>query len=185
MEHKGIIILLIGLVIFSLLVNVVGTTFSFYAAQNNKEEKAETTIIPSNGGGNLSLNNSEISGGYVNVGEVVVSKEVTIYGSISNAKDLSYTLSLNVLNNGYGDGALYYTVTEENVSKNGTTFKSTSSPVAINPDKNVLGVGTFVGPIDSSKPATHKYKIDIIRQVDSAVSGDVKFDANLVVVQGS
>ena len=30
-----------------------------------------------------------------------------------------------------------------------------------------------------------QYKIDIIRQVDSAVSGDVKFDANLVVVQGS
>ena len=27
MEHKGSIILLIGLVIFSLLVNVVGTTF--------------------------------------------------------------------------------------------------------------------------------------------------------------
>ena len=183
MEHKGSIILLIGLVIFSLLVNVVGTTFSYFGAQN-KEEKAETTIITSNGG-ILSLNNSDISGGYVNVGEVVASKEVTIDGTISNAKDLSYTLSLNVLNNGYGDGILYYTVTEENVSKNGTTFKSTSSPVPITPDKNVLGVGTFVGPIDSSKPATHKYKIDIIRQVDSAVSADATFDAKLVVVQGS
>ena len=181
MEHKGNYILLTGLLIITLLISVVGTTFSYFGAAN-RDVKGETTIQFSNG--TLIYSDPSISGGYVNAGETVVSKTFTLDGSITSANNLSYRVNLKVDNNTYGEGTLFYTITSNNTSSNGTTIQSSSLPVAIPAGTSTIeiGNGSFAGPVTDAK---HTYTINVYRGESGVVPDGATFSGTFDVTQGS
>ena len=113
MERKGNYIFLTGLLVITLLISVVGTTFSYFGA-TSRNVKGETTVQFSKGV--VGYNEEEVQAGTVNPGEVIATKTITVKGTTSNADNLIYKFNFNVNNNSYPDGALLYTVSSANTS---------------------------------------------------------------------
>ena len=182
MERKGNYIFLTGLLIITLLISVVGTTFSYFGA-TSRNVKGETTVQFSKGV--VSFNDETVEGGYVNPGEVIATKTITVNGTTSNADNLIYKFNFNVDNNTYPDGALLYTVNSANTSSNGTTIQSSSVPVSIPNGANIIeiGSGSFAGPVTKGK---HTYTITIYRSDSvSTESGDYSISGNFEIATES
>ena len=97
-----------------------------------------------------------------NTETVVATNTFYVTGVVTGSNNLNYESSLVVTNNTFGDGELKYTITSTNVTDNGTTFTSTTDPIAIPTGTNtiILGKGLFAGPVVTG--ATHTYTINII-----------------------
>ena len=181
MERKGIYILIVGLLVVILLTNVVGTTFSIFGVANKTVKGEEIQILPK---GTLIFNNpGAIKVGYVNAGDTLDTKKFTVSGKTDNSDNFPYVVNFNVENT-YPDGVLYYTVNADNTSSNGTTFQSSSLPVAIPTGTSTIeiGSGTFAGPVRNAK---HTYTITIYRAEGTEASGESSFSGELDVTQGS
>ncbi|CDB27986.1 unknown [Firmicutes bacterium CAG:582] len=160
---KGNMILLTVIAVATLLVAVVGATFAYFGATINNE--SETPIEVTSGtlsveyDGDSKINLQSLMS---NTETVVATKTFNITGVVTGSNNLNYESSLVVTNNTFGDGELKYTITSTNVTDNGTTFTSTTEPVAIPTGTNtiILGKGLFAGPIVTG--ATHTYTINII-----------------------
>lgn len=160
---KGNMILLTVIAVATLLVAVVGATFAYFGATMNNE--SETPIEVTSGtlsveyDGDSKINLQSLMS---NTETVVATKTFNITGVVTGSNNLNYESSLVVTNNTFGDGELKYTITSTNVTDNGTTFTSTTEPVAIPTGANtiILGKGLFAGPIVTG--ATHTYTINII-----------------------
>ena len=181
MEHKGSYILLTGLIVITLLISVVGTTFSYFGAAN-RDVKGDTTIQFSNG--TLIYSDPSISGGFVNAGETLVSKTFTLDGSITSANNLTYKVNLKVDTNTYEEGSLFYTITANNTSSNGITIQSSTLPVQIPAGESIIeiGSGSFAGPVTDAK---HTYTINVFRGESGVVSNGATFSGIFDVTQGS
>jgi hypothetical protein len=181
MEHKGNYILLTGLLIITLLISVVGTTFSYFGAAN-RDVKGETTIQFSNG--TLIYSDPSISGGFVNAGETLINKTFTLDGSITSANNLTYKVNLKVDTNTYSEGSLFYTITSNNTSSNGITIQSSTLPVQIPAGTSTIeiGSGSFAGPVTDAK---HTYTIQVFRGEESTTVDGSTFSGTLDVTQGS
>ena len=167
MEHKGSYILLTGLLIITLLVTVVGTTFSYFGVTKG-DSQGETTIQVTDGTLIFKCD-SDINAGTVNAGESLTVKTFTVTGSTTGSNNLGYELDLNVKTNTYADNTVYYTVTSTNTSSNGVTIQTTSVPVAIPTGESIIKVGTgsFAGPVENG---THTYTINIYRSNESYIA---------------
>ncbi len=182
MERKGNYIFLTGLLVITLLISVVGTTFSYFGA-TSRNVKGETTVQFSKGV--VGYNEEEVQAGTVNPGEVIATKTITVKGTTSNADNLIYKFNFNVNNNSYPDGALLYTVSSANTSSNGTTIQTSTVPVSIPTGANIIevGSGSFSGPITKGK---HTYTITIYRSDSvSTESGDFSINGNFEIATES
>ena len=181
MERKGNFILLIGLLIITLCISVIGTTFSYFGA-TNRNMKGETTIQFSKGT-LIFKDPGTFNGGFVNAGETLVTKTFTVGGKTDNAENLPYVINFNVENT-YGDEVLFYTINAENTSSNGTTVQSSTLPVAIPSGTSTIeiGTGSFTGPIKSAK---HTYTLTVFRAESTEAQPDASFNGELDVTQGS
>lgn len=180
---KGNMILLTVMSIATLLVAVVGATFAYFSAITGKGNTSPTIEVTS---GTISTefnSDSNLVSGYVNVGEVIATREITVTGVVTGSNNLNYEATLVVNNNAYLDGELVYTITSSNESNNGSIITSTTEPVAIPTGAStiVLGNGVFAGPTTAG--LSHKYTITITRvnQVDQ--NTDKAFGAKLFVTQ--
>lgn len=182
MERKGNYMFLTGLLVITLLISVVGTTFSYFGA-TSRNVKGETTVQFSKGV--VGYNEEVVESGPVNPGDVVATKTITVKGTTSNADNLIYKFNFNVNNNSYPDGALLYTVSSANTSSNGTTIQSSTVPVSIPTGANVIevGSGSFSGPVNKGK---HTYTITIYRSDSvSTESGDYSISGNFEIATES
>ena len=183
MEHKGSYILLTGLLIITLLVTVVGTTFSYFGV-TKKDSNGEQTIQVTNGTLIFKCD-PNILAGYVNAGETLATKTFTVNGTVSGSNNLNYELDLNVGNNTFGDNNVLYTITSTNTSSNGVTIINSTQPVAIpNGTSSIkVGTGSFAGPVENG---VHTYTINIYRSAESVVNEaeGPTFNATLDIVQG-
>lgn len=181
MERKGSNIFMMGLLVFTLLISVVGATFSYFGA-TNRNVKGETTVQFSKG--TLIYSDPTISGGNVNPGEVVLTKNFVLDGSISYADNLVYKVTLNIKNNTYGDNALTYTITN-NSECSSKPIEPSVKPVSIPAGESSIeiGNGSFSGPVTDCK---HTYTLTITRsaEVETQV-GDYSINGELSVTQGS
>lgn len=158
---KGSTILLTIIAVATLLVAVVGATFAYFGATMNSGD-ANTTIEVTSGTLSIEYDgNSTLTGGNVNPGEQIASKNFSVTGVVTGSNNLNYEANLVVKNNTYSEGALVYTITSNNTSNNGSTIAATSEPVAIPTGTSTisLGTGLFAGP--TSTGSTHSYTITI------------------------
>ncbi len=180
---KGNMILLTVMSIATLLVAVVGATFAYFSATMGKGNASPTIEVTS---GTISTefnSDSNLVSGYVNPGENVATRDITVTGVVTGSNNLNYEATLVVNNNTYLDGELVYTITSTNESNNGSIITSTTEPVAIPTGTStiVLGNGVFAGPTTAG--LSHKYTITITHanQVDQNTTK--AFDGKLFVTQ--
>ena len=94
-------------------------------------------------------------------------------------------MTLDVKDNTYLDGELFYTITSINESSNGQTIASTTEPIAIPTGTNTIAIGTgvFAGPTTSG--LKHNYTINIIRNAAVDQNMDRTFNAKFYVAQSA
>ena len=182
---KGNMVLLTVMSIATLLVAVVGATFAYFGALIKGGDASPTFEITS---GTLSTEyngNSMIEAGYVNTGEAIGSKEIAITGKVTGSNNYKYEVTLDVKDNTYLEGELFYTITSINESSNGQTIASTTEPIAIPTGTNTIAIGTgvFAGPTTSG--LKHNYTINIIRNAAVDQNMDRTFNAKFYVAQSA
>ena len=160
---KGNMILLTVMSIATLLVAVVGATFAYFGALMTGGENSPTFEVTS---GNISTEyngDANIINGYINQGEVIGTKEITVTGVVTGSNNYKYEVILDVTNNTYADGELFYTIASTNESNNGSIIASSTEPIAIPAGVNTisLGTGVFAGPTTAG--LQHKYYVTITR----------------------
>lgn len=180
---KGNMILLTVMSIATLLVAVVGATFAYFGALMTGGESSPTFEVTS---GTLSTEyngNANIINGYVNQGEVIGTKEITVTGVVTGSNNYKYEVLLDVTSNSYDEGELFYTITSTNESNNGTTIVSSTEPVAIPTGANTisLGTGVFAGP--TTVGLKHKYFVTITREGQVSENAEKKIEAKFYVSQ--
>ena len=180
---KGSMVLLTIIAVATLLVAVAGATFAYFGVTINGGESSTTIEVTS---GTLSIEyngDSKVTGGYVNQGEVVATKEFTITGVVTGSNNLNYEATLVINNNTYQQDELVYTISSTNEANNGTIIPSSQTVVGIPTGANTisLGTGIFAGPTTAG--LTHKYVLTVTRQGAADQSLDKSFDAKLFVTQ--
>lgn len=182
---KGNMILLTVMSIATLLVAVVGATFAYFGALMKGNDSSPTFEVTS---GTLSTEyngDANVINGLVNQGEVIGTKEITITGVVTGSNNFKYEVMLDVTNNTYKEGELFYTLISTNESNNGTTIASTSAPIAIPSGANTISIGTgvFAGP--TTVGLKHKYYITITRDAKVDDAQDKTFESRFYVSQAS
>ncbi|MCH5167588.1 MAG: hypothetical protein J1F35_06855 [Erysipelotrichales bacterium] len=180
---KGNMILLTVMSIATLLVAVVGATFAYFGALMQGSEGSPTFEVTS---GTLSTEyngDANIINGNVGQGEVIGTKEITVTGVVTGSNNFKYEVLLDVTNNTYDDGELFYTIISTNESNNGTTIASVSEPIAIPTGANTisLGTGVFAGP--TTVGLNHKYFVTITRNGETSQNSDKAINAKFYVSQ--
>lgn len=182
---KGNMILLTVMSIATLLVAVVGATFAYFGALIKGGNTSPTFEITS---GTLSTEyngSANIDAGFVSTGEIIGSKEISVTGIVTGSNNYKYDISLDITNNTYSDGELFYTITSTNESSNGSPVASTSEPIAIPTGSNTIAIGTgiFAGPTTSG--LKHKYVVNIMRNASVDESMEKSFNAKFYVAQST
>ena len=183
---KGNMILLTVMSIATLLVAVVGATFAYFGALMTDSGGSPTFEVTS---GTLStvfdLEAATIANGYVNVGEVIGTKEINVTGIVTGSNNYKYEVTLDVTNNTYDEGELFYTIISTNESNNGTTIASTTEPIAIPTGVNTisLGTGVFAGP--TTQGLKHKYYVTVSKNGETNQNIEKSFNAVVYVSQAS
>lgn len=180
---KGNMVLLTVMSIATLLVAVVGATFAYFGALMNGSEPSPTFEVTS---GTLAVEyngDANILNGYVNTGEVIGTKDVTVTGIVTGSNNLNYEVTLAIGANTYSDGELAYTITSYNESNNGSTIASTTEPIAIPTGANTISLGSavFAGPTTSG--LSHKYTINIIRTGSQDMNPEQSFNGRFFINQ--
>ena len=183
-NNKGSIILLTIISVATLLVAVVGATFAYFNISSTSDK--QTTIEVTSGTISIEYgDNSHVSAGALNPGDVLATKTFNVTGIVTGSSNLNYEVDLNVATNSYLDGELVYTLTSNNVSNNGTVISSTSQAVSIptGATKVLLGNATFSGPVTAG--AQHSYTLTV-SVAGGAVSDPAKlFDGTISVIQST
>lgn len=182
---KGNMVLLTIMSIATLLVAVVGATFAYFGALVKGGESSPTFEITS---GTLSTEYNgmaNIDAGYVNTGEVIGTKEIYVTGIVTGSNNFKYEVTLDVTNNTYADGELFYTISSANESSNGQTIAATTEAIAIPTGTNTLSIGTgvFAGPTTAG--LKHKYVVTIMRNAAVDQNIDKTFNARFYVAQSA
>lgn len=184
---KGNMVLLTIMSIATLLVAVVGATFAYFGALIKGGDTSPTFEITS---GTLSTEydsatSSTIEAGYVNTGEVIGTKEIYVTGIVTGSNNFKYEVTLDVTNNTYAEGELFYTITSTNESNNGQAIASTTEPIAIPSGVNTISIGSgvFAGPTTAG--LKHKYTISIVRNASVDQDTNKSFNARFYVTQSS
>lgn len=182
---KGNMILLTIMSIATLLVAVVGATFAYFGALIKGGDTSPTFEVTS---GTLSTEyngNANIDAGFVNTGEVIGSKEIIVTGIVTGSNNFKYELTLDITNNTYADGELFYTITSTNESSNGQTIATTTEPIAIPTGANIISIGNgvFAGPTTSG--LKHNYTVNIVRNASIDQNMDKAFNAKFYVAQSA
>lgn len=180
---KGNMILLTVMSIATLLVAVVGATFAYFSATMGKGNISPTIEVTSGTISTEFSSDSNLVSAYVNPGEMVASRDITVTGIVTGSNNLNYEATLVVNNNTYLDGELVYTITSTNESNNGSIITSTTEPVAIPTGTStiVLGNGVFAGPTTAG--LSHKYTITITHANQVDQNNNKAFEGKLFVTQ--
>lgn len=182
---KGNMVLLTVMSIATLLVAVVGATFAYFGALIKGGEASPTFEITS---GTLSTEfngMANIDAGFVNTGEVIGTKEIYVTGIVTGSNNFKYEVTLDVINNTYVDGELFYTITSVNESSNGQTIAASTEPIAIPSGTNTIAIGTgvFAGPTTAG--LKHKYVVNIVRNASVDQNIEKSFNAKFYVSQSA
>lgn len=182
---KGNMVLLTIMSIATLLVAVVGATFAYFGALIKGGDASPTFEVTS---GTLSTEYNglaTVDAGYVNTGEVIGTKEIYVTGIVTGSNNFKYEVTLDVTNNTYAEGELFYTITSTNESNNGQTIATSTEAVAIPAGTNTIAIGTgvFAGPTTAG--LKHKYTINIVRNASVDQDMNKSFNARFYVAQSA
>lgn len=189
---KGNIILLTVISVATLLVSVMGTSsllFSLSADKHSSEIVDSVGSLSSScNSGMVSANigDATIGGSNYNPGDVIAKKTVTISAASINSENLSYEIDLYVKNNTYSNGALVYSITQNNTNGIKGKLIPVANNVAIDSGSKIykIGVGSFSGPISEKDNSLHTYTITVMfvnKGTDQSVDANKAFSAEIRV----
>lgn len=187
-ENRSGNLLLTVIMVATLLVAIIGTSFAFFALMMSEEETINKIIL---GAGNLDIHyasgtaNIEITNITAQDEELVIEKEFSIKGNNSANTVMPYALNLIIMQNDFRSGAISYSLTATNVDGGAGTL----APEVIEPrelmtfsdDDNYiisLGEGSFAGVVNGS---VHTYILRIFFN-DEDTSSNHLFAASIQTI---
>lgn len=187
-KSKTVIVSIIG-TILTIAVVSLGVTYAFFSANINGSE-SESTIMAEAG-----IMQIAVSGGNNVIVENIMpdsenpwgTKTITLTGTNTTEKSMSYRLNLVVDNNGFKKANMQYTLESTNTGNNGTVITSVTTPTDITADvgtSQALGGTTQIGYYLNATNIIHTYVLNLFypeTNTDQSEDMGAKFAAHIVI----